>query len=201
MIPHYLANILLAWTLGDTNGDRRTATEAPRGADGTSDRLAERTPEYTYSGYKPGKRPRLSTAGVRAGEIIGWRLWLTSPRTEQLVSISANFEWPCREYPKSKSYFPGYPNMGYHAYKNEEQALDAASQYRYSSIFPIVLGQVAMWGEVIEHEKGWRSEYAYPKALEYVCSNYGMVPYAENIELEDEILLARLREKYGLAPA
>ena len=26
--------------------------------------------------------------------------------------------------------------------------------------WPAVIGSVAMWGEVIEHQYGWRSEYA-----------------------------------------
>ena len=28
-----------------------------------------------------------------------------------------------------------------------------------------VAGQVALWGRVVEHENGWRGEFAYPRAL------------------------------------
>ena len=31
------------------------------------------------------------------------------------------------------------------------------------------LGTVALWGRVIEHERGWRAEYAYPDRLTLVC--------------------------------
>ena len=42
-----------------------------------------------------------------------------------------------------------------------------------------VLGQVAMWGRVIEHTLGWRSEFAYPARLRLVCARclwWGSLP-------------------------
>lgn len=32
-----------------------------------------------------------------------------------------------------------------------------------------VIGQVSLWGRVIEHAKGWRAEFAYPARLRLVC--------------------------------
>lgn len=34
---------------------------------------------------------------------------------------------------------------------------------------PAVLGRIAMWGRVIEHELGYRAEFAYPQRLTMVC--------------------------------
>ena len=34
---------------------------------------------------------------------------------------------------------------------------------------PAVLGRVALWGRVIEHEHGYRAQYAYPQRLRLVC--------------------------------
>jgi hypothetical protein len=34
---------------------------------------------------------------------------------------------------------------------------------------PAVLGRVALWGKVIEHEYGYRAEFAYPQSLRLVC--------------------------------
>ena len=31
------------------------------------------------------------------------------------------------------------------------------------------VGTVALWGRVIEHERGWRAEFAYPDRLTLVC--------------------------------
>lgn len=33
-----------------------------------------------------------------------------------------------------------------------------------------VVGQVSLWGKVIEHARGWRAEHAYPARLRLVCS-------------------------------
>lgn len=46
----------------------------------------------------------------------------------------------------------------------------------------LVVGQIAMWGRVIQHERGWRSSHAYPKHL-YVFS-------------PDEAIAAALRDRY-----
>ncbi|MGZ8630213.1 MAG: hypothetical protein ACXWZF_04505 [Actinomycetota bacterium] len=34
---------------------------------------------------------------------------------------------------------------------------------------PAVLGRVALWGRVIEHEHGFRAQYAYPQRLRLIC--------------------------------
>jgi hypothetical protein len=34
---------------------------------------------------------------------------------------------------------------------------------------PAVLGSVALWGRVIEHEAGWRAAFAYPQRLRLIC--------------------------------
>jgi hypothetical protein len=34
---------------------------------------------------------------------------------------------------------------------------------------PAVLGSVALWGRIVEHEFGFRAEYAYPQRLRLVC--------------------------------
>jgi len=35
---------------------------------------------------------------------------------------------------------------------------------------PAVIGTIAMWGRVIEHENGYRAQLAYPQRLRLVCS-------------------------------
>jgi hypothetical protein len=48
----------------------------------------------------------------------------------------------------------------------------------------VVVGQIAMWGNVIQHERGWRSSYAYPTHL-----------YAFT---DDAMISESLRERYGV---
>ena len=35
---------------------------------------------------------------------------------------------------------------------------------------PPVIGTLAMWGRIVEHERGWRARYAYPSRLRLVCA-------------------------------
>jgi hypothetical protein len=46
-----------------------------------------------------------------------------------------------------------------------------------------------MWGEVIEHQHGWRSEYA---AVRSITKITGDIPFSRH-----HWLLLELREKYG----
>jgi hypothetical protein len=46
------------------------------------------------------------------------------------------------------------------------------------------IGRVALWGRVIEHEKGWRAQYAYP--------------YALHVESEDEAVALAVRRVYAV---
>lgn len=34
---------------------------------------------------------------------------------------------------------------------------------------PAVLGRVAMWGRIVEHERGYRARFAYPQRLGLIC--------------------------------
>ena len=51
-----------------------------------------------------------------------------------------------------------------------------------------VIGSVAMWGEVIEHENGWRSEYAAVRSIIKITGNITF--------WSKHWLLRELREKY-----
>jgi hypothetical protein len=35
---------------------------------------------------------------------------------------------------------------------------------------PAVIGTVDMWGRVMEHERGYRAEFAYPQRLALICA-------------------------------
>jgi hypothetical protein len=57
--------------------------------------------------------------------------------------------------------------------------------------WPTVIGSVALWGEVIEHEHGWRSEYA---AVRSIIKITGDIPFWRK-----RWLLLELREKHDCA--
>jgi hypothetical protein len=56
---------------------------------------------------------------------------------------------------------------------------------------PAIIGSVAMWGEVIEHRHGWRSEYAAVRSLIKITGDIGI--------WTKQRLLLDLGEKYGCA--
>jgi hypothetical protein len=131
---------------------------------------------------------------IRAGEIIGWRFWKL--RNGILESAFVSYAWRPGVFERS-SFMPmkdqnlGYHalgnNFGYHAFKEADQAECEASTYIHW--WPSVIGCVAMWGEVVEHEHGWRSEYAGVRSLFKITGDIG--------DWSKQRFLLNLREKYG----
>jgi hypothetical protein len=80
-----------------------------------------------------------------------------------------------------------YENVGYHAFREQGQAEREASMYMHW--WPAVVGCVAMWGEVVEHEHGWRSEYASVRSLFKITGDLN--------DWSKRRLLLSLGEKYG----
>jgi hypothetical protein len=63
--------------------------------------------------------------------------------------------------------------------------------YLHPYISPAIIGSVAMWGEVIEHQYGWRSEYAAVRSITQIRGD-------RDFSSKQQLLL-ELREKYGCA--
>jgi hypothetical protein len=80
-------------------------------------------------------------------------------------------------------------NIGYHAFRDKERAKREA--FFHACWSPCVIGSVAMWGEVIEHQHGWRSEYAAVQSITEITG--------DNSLWSKQCLLQELREKYGCA--
>lgn len=48
----------------------------------------------------------------------------------------------------------------------------------------IVVGKVALWGNIIEHEEGFRAQFAYPRSLEeVVCAGCGSITPLDKVVL------------------
>jgi hypothetical protein len=106
-------------------------------------------------------------AGIRAGEVTGERCWWCV--NDRLFSVyMTQFEWK-----------PGIPmsgevskGVGVHAFKNKEDLYDYGGEVvQFIGQHPnyafnkrdgayLVGGKIAMWGEIMEHERGYRSEFA-----------------------------------------
>lgn len=123
----------------------------------------------------------LKTTDFIVGEIIAWRGWRVR-RDGFLQSMSADAVWPPDE-PMDGNVKSLKDHCGVYAYKKAKDFL--ASHSDTLDIY----GRVALWGDVIEHELGYRAEYAKVISLDHFLKN----PAPHKIAIKD------LREKYRCA--
>jgi hypothetical protein len=134
--------------------------------------------------------------------VTGWRAWTVLETAEglRLGSVLHDLVWPlghpvvaeCRLHedpfatPVAPHPVPGPEcNCGFHAARDPVDALSYARGRDEPGTVCRILGEVALWGHVLETEHGWRASHAYPKRL-YVehpeiaagLTAYG-VPYAD----------------------
>lgn len=106
----------------------------------------------------------LQTSSIVAGEVLGWRAWDIGQQTDRWIikSVTADKVWEPRETVDG-DVAGGY---GIHAYKSPlGPTLDGyANEFSLSAW---VLGRVALWGDVIEHERGWRGQFARPFSFDH----------------------------------
>lgn len=100
-------------------------------------------------------------AGIIVGEIIGWRMW-------------GYYKGYLRSYSQERVWAPGenmigipsdHGSDGIWAFKEKSRALAKMLNGGYRSE-ETVYGSVKIWGKVIEHELGYRAEYAKIISLE-----------------------------------
>jgi len=107
----------------------------------------------------PPEQEPITHAGIRAGEIVAYRGWMLHPNGN-LRSVHRDDEWE-PGIPMQGN--PDEPYAGVHAYKSilgiAEYGLSSRI-YSIDSVDPMVTGTVELWGTVIEHERGYRAEYA-----------------------------------------
>lgn len=177
--------------LGAGNGRYREAAAAasccPADAPGVP---VKRTVSATYFAGCQARETTIEDAGIRAGEIVGYRAWTF--RRERLHSMFAPFEWE----PGSVVDATGEMRLhGVHAFKTLREAI---KQYGcYACEATVIFGTVDLWGEVIEHDKGYRAQFGAIRKL--ICSRDGIVsPFAAWRGWRS---LRRARRTYCHAPA
>ena len=181
--------------LGANYGEHRRA-DAQTSCDSarSSDTSYHRTKPLFITGDKT-RDAALGAPRIRAGEIIGWRTWKLY--NGLLHSVFVSYTWRPGVFDRSsaerygsedRGYHPLSDNLGYHAFRDKEQAERETSSHGW---YPAVIGSVAMWGEVIEHQYGWRSEYA---AVRSIVEITGDISFRNK-----RWLLLELREKYRCA--
>jgi hypothetical protein len=96
--------------------------------------------------------------------IVAYRVWrwthsgLTSLNGE-LWPPNQSLQAKCSEFPNGHASPHGNCSCGIYAAKSLDQLLMRG--YADAEVF----GEVYLWGTVVEHEFGWRAQFAYPKTL------------------------------------
>lgn len=169
----------------NSNVGNRKAPEASSGC-------TPQTRRTRYGGAAPEVHPNrrpVPYAGIRAGEIIAPRFWELNTAHGYLCSMAASYDW----LPGAQAceYLNDYIG-GFYAFKDERHAI---SEYGTGAMIYDrinVLGKVALWGVVIEHEWGWRGEFAAIHSLDMIFDSRWLGPLWRQGELE------QLRKRYGV---
>jgi len=109
----------------------------------------------------------LKHEGVRIGEIIAYRACLViHPRwfrsgDDRLRSVfMRDYVWHPDE--------PASGDVRTHGIYSFRAAIHSRAEYGYpGSVGPLLLGKVKIWGEIVEHEAGYRSEFGRLVSLDY----------------------------------
>ena len=112
----------------------------------------------------------LENAGIRTGELIGYRAWILGGDGLLRSVFVADYIWRPGAVETSQRVDPIW-GAGLHAFKTLRET---RLQYSFHSHVQrgVVFGEVFLWGEVIEHEYGYRAQYAAIKSLISLDNRY-----------------------------
>lgn len=140
----------------------------------------------------------------QVGEVVGWRMWRV--RGAGLISYVMDYAWRPGE-PAVASGVDDWGVRGIWAFKDRRAAREHFRSLEIFASEPMVLGSVLMWGQVVECELGYRTEFAQVRGLDEAVPPFGghyreinrrtwhlpwLGPYAAEQELE------WLRKQYGV---
>jgi|SRR5690348_13792016 len=136
---------------------------------------------------------------LEVGEIIGWRAWRLA-RNGLLQSIAHDNIWLPGEImghndDDSTIKINDHGASGVYAFSNRSYAL---KDTQFANTPNLVFGSVRLWGTVIEHEYGYRAEFAAVHSIDAV--NVGDGHWWKR-KTETTAALTALREAYLSRPA
>jgi hypothetical protein len=96
----------------------------------------------------------MTTEKIVVGEISAWRVWRVRKSRDLLTSV----------YMSEKYWYPGgimtgcpsFTSEGVYAWKTKKEMF----RYMGSTTGQIVVGKVDLWGQIVEHRRGYRAQYA-----------------------------------------
>ena len=116
-----------------------------------------------------------------SGYIVGFRGWMV--QETRLDSLCQTCIWPTNhplecEIPLLEGVEGTYDVKGWNDERVGIFAFKTLRQLQVCQLSFYFFGEVAFWGEVVEHERGYRAQYAYPLTL----TQSRMCPYTHQGE-------------------
>jgi hypothetical protein len=110
---------------------------------------------------------KLQHEGIRAGEIVAFRAWRVLERNwrretdDRLHSVHReDYVWHPEQLASG--------DVRFHGVYSFKQVISSLEQYGYPARNGrFLFGSVKIWGEIVEHEEGYRSEFARIASLDY----------------------------------
>lgn len=148
------------------------------GADGAEKKIITIPAGYSRLYNVSDGQAAVEDTGVEMGEIIGWRFWRVT-REEGITRLTSPYLRSCVWTPGlimigdpyARPFIcPKGANMqGVHAFASEGSAHRRLKGATAGQSKPTVMGQVELWGEVIEHYDGYRASHAFIHSLDYIA--------------------------------
>jgi len=135
---------------------------------------------YSITGT-PEPKKKIKDEGIRVGEIIAYRCWPIH-NSGFLWSTAADRAWAPGE-PMKAGENHLRDGLGVYAFKNMSHCIQEFGNERFYSN-GVAYGSVVLWGEIVEHQLGYRAEYAAIRSIEFVRN----VPHNKwHPEMTDEL--------------
>ena len=129
----------------------------------------------------PEPKKKIKDEGIRVGEIIAYRCWPIH-RSGFLWSTAADRAWAPGE-PMKAGENHLRDGLGVYAFKDMSRCIqEFGNEPFYNN--GLAFGTVVLWGEIVEHQLGYRAEYAAIRSIEFVRD----VPHNKwHSEMTDEL--------------
>lgn len=124
------------------------------------------------------QRKVIKSEGIRMGEIVAYRCW----------PIKKGFLWSTAA---GRAWAPGEPmkatpdhlksGIGVFAFKDMSRCIGEFGDEYYNSGEGIAFGTIHIWGEIVEHERGYRAEYADVRSIDFVQGTASRIWHPEYV--------------------
>jgi hypothetical protein len=108
----------------------------------------------------------LKHEGIRAGEIIAYRAW----RVIEPGFLRRGDDLLHSVYMRKYVWRPDEPASGdvkTHGIYSFRDVIRSKQEYSYNAYGVLLFGRIKIWGEVVEHEAGYRSQFGKIISLDY----------------------------------